>query len=327
MPDTAANHTTELRRVATHIEAVRTALRTEQSPPNPATSAQRLGAVRLAHLDVVSTIAALNSAGGTGRQPNEETRLSMQALTRAATLLAEADRHLVALTSLTRTFTNPYGVTPRQHNAAREQVRHADKALSLAAKSLNHHAERSSRAPDHHLPTALTDAAERIQAARTGLAALRQPHTLHTAPAHIGAVRQAHLDVVSIAATLTATRSPGSAPHPAGLALRDAAMSLAASDQHLVALTKDLWRNNVTGVTYTADNAAHHQSLRRAERALDHAAEGLRQAAEPARSGLRATAARVRSAFSRRATPGSLQLLEATSGAAPAPTAPARKPR
>ncbi|GAA2267143.1 hypothetical protein GCM10010430_60390 [Kitasatospora cystarginea] len=144
-------------------------------------------------------------------------------------------------------------------------------------------------------------------------------------------MRQAHLDIVSIAATLTTTRPPGRAPHPAGLALRDAAMDLTEADQHLVALARDLWRDNVSGVTYSADSAAHHRSLRRAERALDQAADGLRQAADraarPARSSLRAAAARLGSAFARRPTPRPMPAPGAIRGDAPAPTAPARGPR
>ncbi|MGW3228635.1 hypothetical protein [Kitasatospora sp. NPDC001095] len=120
---------------------------------------------------------------------------------------------------------------------------------------------------------------------------------------------------MSFAAALTASRPPGKPPHPAGLALRDAALGLAEADQHLVALNRNIWHDHSTGSTYTADQSGHHLSLRRSELVLDRAADGLRLAAEraaaPTRSSLRAGAARVRSAFARRTAPAFAPIAEA----------------
>ncbi|MFF9645353.1 hypothetical protein [Kitasatospora aureofaciens] len=91
-------------------------------------------------------------------------------------------------------------------------------------------------------------------------------------------------------------------------ALRDAAFSLTEADRHLLTLAGNLWRNNVTCDTYTAHPRVHDRSLRQAERVLDRAADGLRQAAEraerPSRSTLRIAAARLRSATTRRSMAG-----------------------
>ncbi|MEU6971943.1 hypothetical protein AB0A71_30260 [Kitasatospora aureofaciens] len=91
-------------------------------------------------------------------------------------------------------------------------------------------------------------------------------------------------------------------------ALRDAAFSLTEADRHILTLAGNLWRNNVTGDTYTAHPRVHHRSLRQAERVLDRAADGLCQAAEraerPSRSTLRTAAARLRSATTRRSMAG-----------------------
>ncbi|MFJ7278287.1 hypothetical protein [Kitasatospora sp. NPDC098663] len=129
-----------------------------------------------------------------------------------------------------------------------------------------------------------------------------------TAPAHIEALRYTHLDIVLLAADLTATRTAGEAPHPAGTALRDAAFALTEADRHLLTVTRNLWRDNVTGDTYTADPGLHHRSLRQAERVLDRAADDLHRAAEraerPSRSTLRTAAARLRSAATRRPAAG-----------------------
>ncbi|MGW3183265.1 hypothetical protein ACWDD9_28720 [Kitasatospora sp. NPDC001119] len=124
-------------------------------------------------------------------------------------------------------------------------------------------------------------------------------------PAHIEALRRIRLSVVGLAADLTASRPSGTAPHRAGLALRDAALGLAEVDQHLAAANRNIWHDHATGSTRTADPSGHHLALRRSELVLDRAATGLQLAAEraSARSGLRAGAARVRSAFARRATP------------------------
>ncbi|MER7701621.1 hypothetical protein ABTX81_01800 [Kitasatospora sp. NPDC097605] len=150
-------------------------------------------------------------------------------------------------------------------------------------------------------------------------------------PAHIEALHQIHRTVVALTSSLSASHPPGKEPDPAGLALRDAALGLAEADQHLHALHRTNRFDHSTSTTYSADPSAHHLALRRSELALDRSATGLHmaagRAASPARSSLRAGAARVRSALARRPGPARVQRAESAPAAAVVPAAQIRASR
>ncbi|MEY9949570.1 hypothetical protein [Kitasatospora sp. GAS1066B] len=180
MPETTTVHTDEVRRVAEHVDALRAFLALTDRDPSPANAAEQLMAVRQAHRDAVLTASVLNGTAADSPSATEETRLAAQTLSRGATLIAEADTHLVGLIALTETFTNPYGVEPKQWAAAQAQIRLADKPLALAAKNLHNRAAHPSSpdVSDGTLRSSARSAAARLRSALVG-----RPATTGLSPA------------------------------------------------------------------------------------------------------------------------------------------------